>query len=56
MGKAPLILQYLHDHARLICDRKNEEDGPGTWRITPIPDDQRRNIIFHYGSTENFQE
>lgn len=56
MGKAPLIIQYLHDHSRLVCDRLNEKDGPGTWKIVPISDDQRKNIIFHYGTGESFHE
>lgn len=56
MGKAPLILKYLHDHARLVCDRRNENDGPGKWRITAIPDDHRKNIIYHFGSAENCEE
>ena len=50
------FFQYLHDHARLICDRKNEEDGPGTWRITLI---QMINVEILYSIAdpmENFQE
>lgn len=59
MGKAPLILQYLHDHAQLVCDRLNSRETAETgeiWNVTPLPSDMRRNILFHYGSATNFHE
>lgn len=50
-GKIELILQFLHDHSRLVCQELNKKAGAEVWKTTPLTDGMRRNLIFHYGNS-----
>lgn len=48
-GKIEIILQFLHDHSRLVCDELNRKAGIEAWKIVPLTDSMRKNLIFYYG-------
>lgn len=55
-AKVEIILQYLYDHARLVCDELNRKSDSTKWCIVPLTDTMRHNIIFHYGTGEFNEE
>ncbi len=50
-AKIEVILQFLHDHSRLVCNELNKKADSQVWKTTPLTDSMRRNLIFHYGSS-----
>ena len=55
-AKVEIIVQYLYEHARLVCDELNRKSNSASWKIVPLTDTMRRNIILHYGMGEVGEE